>query len=83
MLIIKKIKTKDDRINIDIKYLEQIYLGKKKSFKKLKISNTNSINIIMKKNNYFKFDKIYYKIENQNDYLLKKGKKLSCIKEEE
>ena len=83
MLIIKKIKTKDNRINIDIKYLEQIYLGKKKSFKRLKISNTNSINIIMKKNNYFKFDKIYYKIENQNDYLLKKGKKLSCIKEEE
>ena len=82
MLIVKKIKTKDNRINIDIKYLEQIYLGKKRPFKRLKISNTNSINIIMKTNNFFKFDKIYYKIENQNDYLLKKGKKLSCIEEE-
>ena len=83
MLIVKKITTKDKRINIDIKYLEQIYLNNKSFFKKLKISKTNSVNIIMKKNNIFKFDKIYYKIENQKDYFLKREKKLSCIQEEE
>ena len=83
MLIVKKLKTKDNRINIDIKYLEQINIKKRNRFNKLKISKTNNINIIIKRNNLFKFDKIYYKIENQNDYTFKKEKKLSCIQEEE
>lgn len=83
MLIVKKIKTKDNRIHIDIKYLEQINNNLKRKFKNLNISNTDSINIIRKGNNYFQFDKIYYKIENQEDYMFKKEKKLSCIQEEE
>ena len=83
MLIVKKIKTKDNRINIDIKYLEQINIRNKQRFFKLKISKTNNINIVGKINSFVKFDKIYYKIENQNDYTFKKEKKLSCIQEEE
>ena len=83
MLIVKKLKTKDNRIYIDIKYLEQINIKKRNRFNKLKITKANNINIISNKNNLFKFDKIYYKIENQNDYIFKKEKKLSCIQEEE
>ena len=83
MLIVKKLKTKDNRINIDIKYLEQINIKKRHRFYNLSFSKTNDINIIIKRNSLFKFDKIYYKIENQNDYTFKKEKKLSCIQEEE
>ena len=84
MLIIKKLKTRDNRINIDIKYLEQINNNNKKNkFTKLKISYTNSIDIIRKKSNIFKFDKIYYKIENSNSYTFKKEKQFSTIQEEE
>ena len=83
MLIVKKLKTKDNRINIDIKYLEQINIKKRHRFYNLSFSKTDNINIIIKRNNLFKFDKIYYKIENQNDYTFKKEKKLSCIQEEE
>ena len=82
LLIIKKLKTSDNRINIDIKYLGQISKNKKKIFRKLEISNTNSISIIKKEKNFFKFEKIYYKIE-PDDYNFKKEKKLSCIEEEE
>ena len=83
MLIVKKLKTKDNRINIDIKYLEQINIKKRHRFYNLSFSKSDNINIIIKKNSLFKFDKIYYKIENQNDYTFKKEKKLSCIQEEE
>ena len=83
MLIVKKIKTKDNRIHIDIKYLEQINTNFKKPFKKLKVTRNNSFSIIIQRNNFFKFDKIYYKIKDQNNYTFRKEKKLSCIQEEE
>jgi hypothetical protein len=84
MLIIKKLKTSDNRINIDIKYLEQTNNNnKKKMFTKLKIAYTNSINLIRKTSDIFKFDKIYYNIENTNNYTFKKEKKFSTINEEE
>ena len=83
MLIVKKIKTKDNRIHIDIKYLEQINANYKKPFKKLKVTRNNSFSIIIKRKNFFKFDKIYYKIKDQNNYTFRKEKKLSCIQEEE
>ena len=83
MLIVKKIKTKDNRIHIDIKYLEQINANYKKPFKKLKVTRNNSFSIIIQRNNFFKFDKIYYKIKDQNNYTFRKEKKLSCIQEEE
>ena len=83
MLIIKKIQTQDKRINIDIKYLEQTDSKSKSPFKNLKISNINSIKLIRNTNNNFKFEKVYYNIENPNEYTFKKVKKLSSIKEEE
>ena len=83
MLIIKKIKTKDNRIHIDIKYLEQINSNYKRPFRKLKIGYITSFSINNKKDNVFQFDKIYYKIENQNNYTFRKEKKLSSIQEEE
>ena len=85
ILIVKKLKTKDNRIHIDIKYLEQFNNYHKiiKPFTKLNISKTDSINIGKKINNDFQFDKIYYKIENQDNYIFKKKKQLSCIQEEE
>ena len=83
MLIIKKIQTQDKRINIDIKYLEQTDSKSKSPFKNLKISNINSIKLIRNTNNIFKFEKVYYNIENPNEYTFKKVKKLSSIKEEE
>jgi len=83
LLIIKKLKTRDNRINIDIKYLAKTIKNNKTHFKKLKISSTNSISIIRKGNKILKFDKIYYKIDKQDNYNFMKGKKLSCIQEEE
>ena len=85
ILIVKKLKTEDNRIHIDIKYLEQFnnYHRIIKPFTKLNISKTDSINILKKRNNDFQFDKIYYKIENQDNYIFKKRKQLSCIQEEE
>ena len=74
MLIIKKIKTKDNRIHIDIKYLEQINSNYKRPFRKLKIGYNTSFSINNKKDNVFQFDKIY---------TFRKEKKLSSIQEEE
>ena len=63
--------------------MEQINSNYKRPFRKLKIGYNTSFSINNKKDNVFQFDKIYYKIENQNNYTFRKEKKLSSIQEEE
>ena len=89
ILIVKKICTDDNKINIDIKYIDYMNFKKKKKFKNLKISKDFSIDLIRQSSNkqiiIRKLGKVGYKYYNNKDmeYEYNNKSSLGLIKEEE
>ena len=87
ILIVKKICTKDQKINIDIKYIDSVNFWKKKKYTNLKISKDFSIDLIRQSlNKQIIIQKLGYKFyNNRNDEQLDLSNRynLGLIKEEE
>lgn len=87
ILIIKKIKTNDQKISIDIKSIDFFDFGKKKKFINLKISKSFSIDLIRNRNispKNFVLKRLGYNFYNNKNYEKYNDKNsLGLIKEEE
>ena len=87
ILIVKKICTKDKKINIDIKYIDSVSFAKKKKFTNLKISKDFSIDLIRQSSSkqiiIQKLGYKYYNNRNDDQLDFSNRNNLGLIKEEE
>ena len=83
----KKICTKDKKINIDIKYIDSVSFAKKKKFTNLKISKDFSIDLIRQSSSkqiiIQKLGYKYYNNRNDDQLDFNNRNNLGLIKEEE